>query len=167
MQRCREVRSHFIFTSRRSLLTTRYSCSHPQLLEMQLDVLYDHIGSASVVTSFPAFAKRLADNQLPHGAEVIIRIHARLLKERQSLPPTPTPPTIPSFPSSPAPQPAIIGLPPLTVKEAPHPTVWGLFSGGFAEPQPEESSAIGVSPVSMWGNSFASFNGKKPSAGKR
>ncbi|KAG8217016.1 hypothetical protein J3R82DRAFT_7331 [Butyriboletus roseoflavus] len=66
------------------------SCSlvskHPQLLEMELDVLYSHIASTPVVVNFPAFAKRIANNELPHGADIILGIHTRLLKEPHPLP---------------------------------------------------------------------------------
>ncbi|KAG6369519.1 hypothetical protein JVT61DRAFT_14317 [Boletus reticuloceps] len=60
--------------------------SHPQLLEMELDVLYAHIGSPPVVTGFPALAQRIAQKELRHGADIIVGIHTRLLKERQPLP---------------------------------------------------------------------------------
>ncbi|KAF8124553.1 hypothetical protein EV363DRAFT_1586821 [Boletus edulis] len=60
--------------------------SHSQLLEMELDVLYAHIGSPPVVTGFPALAQRIAQKELRHGADIIVGIHTRLLKERQPLP---------------------------------------------------------------------------------
>jgi hypothetical protein len=69
--------------------------SYPQLLEMELDVLYAHIESAPVVTGFPALAKRIAHKELLHGADIIVGIHKRLLKERQTLQSAPTPPPIP------------------------------------------------------------------------
>ena len=139
-----------------------HNCSHPELLEMELDVLYDHIGSAPVVTGFPAFAKRLADKELPHGAEVIVGIHARLLKQRQPLTLTPASPVIPS---SLSPAPATIELLPPTVKKVTPPTVFGS-SSGFAKYQPEGSSVIGVSLVSAPQNPSAPINGKKLPASK-
>ncbi|KAF8450976.1 hypothetical protein L210DRAFT_691505 [Boletus edulis BED1] len=60
------------------------SCSivskHPQLLEMELDVLYAHIASPTVVAHFAALAQRVAQRALPHGADIMIGIHTRLLK---------------------------------------------------------------------------------------
>ena len=49
-------------------------------------MLYSHIASPSVVTNFPALARRIANKELPHGADVIVGIHARLLKESHPLP---------------------------------------------------------------------------------
>jgi hypothetical protein len=66
------------------------SCSlvstHPNLLEMELDVLYSHIGFAPVVAEFPALARRIAKGELPHGADIIVGVHTRLLKEPHALP---------------------------------------------------------------------------------
>ena len=59
-------------------------------------MLYAQIASPTVVTGFPALAQRIALKELPHGADIIVGIHARLLKERQSLASTPTPAFAPS-----------------------------------------------------------------------
>ncbi|KAH0826789.1 hypothetical protein J3R83DRAFT_5207 [Lanmaoa asiatica] len=72
---------------------------HSQLLDMELDVLYTHIASPTVVTGFPALAQRIANKELPHGADIIVGIHARLLKGRHPLPLTPIPPQPPLSPS--------------------------------------------------------------------
>ena len=47
---------------------------------MELDVLYDHIASPTVVADFPALAQRIANKELAHGADLIVGIHTRLLK---------------------------------------------------------------------------------------
>ncbi|KAF8554150.1 hypothetical protein OG21DRAFT_1484930 [Imleria badia] len=61
------------------------SCSlvsrHPELREMELDVLYDHIASPVVVADFPALARRISNKELVHGADIIVGIHTRLLQE--------------------------------------------------------------------------------------
>ena len=49
-------------------------------------MLYSHIASSPVVANFPAFAKRIANKELPHGADIILGIHARLLREPHPLP---------------------------------------------------------------------------------
>ncbi|KAI9458726.1 hypothetical protein HD554DRAFT_2317107 [Boletus coccyginus] len=71
-------------------ILTELSCSllskHPQLLEMELDVLYSHITSSLVVADFPALARRIANKELPHGADIVVGIHTRLLKEPHPLP---------------------------------------------------------------------------------
>ena len=68
---------------------------------MELDVLYAHIESVPVVAGFPALARRIAYKELPHGANIIVGVHERLLKERRSVPPTPTPPVPPTLFSPP------------------------------------------------------------------
>ncbi|KAI9458727.1 hypothetical protein HD554DRAFT_2298928 [Boletus coccyginus] len=66
------------------------SCSlvskHPQLLEMELDVLYTHIKSPPVVANFATLVQRIANKELPHGADIMIGIHTRLLQEHQRHP---------------------------------------------------------------------------------
>ena len=59
---------------------------------MELDVLYTHIASPPVVANFSALAQRIADRGLPHGADIIIGIHTRLLKEPHPLPLRAAPP---------------------------------------------------------------------------
>lgn len=71
---------------------------------MELDVLYTHIASPPVVTGFFELAQRIANKELPHGADIIVGIHERLLKGRHPLPststsPKPSPPRGPLFPS--------------------------------------------------------------------
>ena len=63
---------------------------------MELDVLYAHIGSPPVVANFSALVRRIANRELPHGADIVVGVHARLLKEHRPLPfrpPGPAPPT--------------------------------------------------------------------------
>ncbi|KAG6369513.1 hypothetical protein JVT61DRAFT_14311 [Boletus reticuloceps] len=83
------------FSYIRSNLTERnilkeLSCSlvstHPELLEMELDMLYSHISSSPVVAGFPALARCIANKELPHGADIVIGIHTRFLKESRPLP---------------------------------------------------------------------------------
>lgn len=62
---------------------------------MELDVLYSHIGPPKVVADFPALARRIANKELPHGADIIVGIHSRLLTQRNPLAffePAPPPP---------------------------------------------------------------------------
>ncbi|KAI9458730.1 hypothetical protein HD554DRAFT_2029541 [Boletus coccyginus] len=71
------------------------SCSlvstHPQLLEMALDVLYSHIASPPVVAHFSDLARRIANKELSHGADIVVGVHARLLREPHPLPLKPAP----------------------------------------------------------------------------
>ncbi|KAF8546932.1 hypothetical protein OG21DRAFT_1490677 [Imleria badia] len=60
------------------------SCSlvskYPQLLEMELNVLYSYIASPLIIVNFAAFAQR-AHKELPHGADIMVGIHMRIVKE--------------------------------------------------------------------------------------
>jgi len=49
-------------------------------------VLYSHIASPPLVAHFPALARRIANKELPHGADIVIGVHTRLLKEPHPLP---------------------------------------------------------------------------------
>ncbi|KAF8554151.1 hypothetical protein OG21DRAFT_1509305 [Imleria badia] len=64
------------------------SCSlvsrYPQLLEMELDMLYSYIDSPPVVANFAAFAESIVHKELPHGVDIIVGIHTRLLKAHHS-----------------------------------------------------------------------------------
>ena len=44
-------------------------------------MLYSHIASPPVVENFAVLAERIAHNELPHGKDIIVGIHMRLLKK--------------------------------------------------------------------------------------
>ncbi|KAF8837052.1 hypothetical protein BDN67DRAFT_244089 [Paxillus ammoniavirescens] len=82
------------------------SCSlvsrYPPILEMLLDTLYAHIASRPVVAGLPALARRIANKELPHGADIVIGLHTRILQEHHPLaliPPSPQP--VPCSPAAP------------------------------------------------------------------
>jgi hypothetical protein len=52
---------------------------------MELDVLYSHIASPPVAANFAALVQRTVDKEIPHGVDIIVGIHARILKERRLL----------------------------------------------------------------------------------
>ena len=64
-------------------------------------MLYSHIASPPVVAEFPAFVKRIV--KLPQGPDIIVGIHARLLKEPHPLPFGSATPGLPSSSRSPEP----------------------------------------------------------------
>jgi len=53
---------------------------HPQLLDMELDVLFSCITAPLVVVNFPTLLRRIANKELPHGAEILVVMHSRFLK---------------------------------------------------------------------------------------
>ncbi|KIJ59615.1 hypothetical protein HYDPIDRAFT_118398 [Hydnomerulius pinastri MD-312] len=78
-------------------LSCRLLSSNPPLLEMELDILYKHIASPPVVMGLPALVKRIANKELLHGADIIVGLHSRILKEHYpSAPPKPQPIRVPS-----------------------------------------------------------------------
>ena len=48
---------------------------------MELDVLHSLTASPSVIANFPALAQCIANKELPHGADIIVGIHKRFLKQ--------------------------------------------------------------------------------------
>jgi hypothetical protein len=48
---------------------------------MELDVLYSQLAPPPVVAIFPALAYHIANKEIPYRADIIVGIHARLLKE--------------------------------------------------------------------------------------
>ncbi|KAF9237962.1 hypothetical protein BU15DRAFT_62810 [Melanogaster broomeanus] len=66
------------------------SCSlvsrYRPLLEMELDILYLHIASPPVVAGLPAFVRRIANKELSHGADIIVGLYMRVLKEHYPRP---------------------------------------------------------------------------------
>ena len=128
---------------------------------MELDVLYTHIASPSVVAGFPALARRIALRELPHGADVIIGIHTRVLRERQLLPPTPRFAPEPVFVTAsppPASPPALFAVPPPGADE----------SVSLSPPQPfTEFAEVAAAPSETFGRSSnSSFDLPEPSSSR-
>ena len=69
---------------------------------MEFDKLYSYIASPTVVADFSALARRIANKQLPHGADIVIGIHTRLLNDSRPLWMRPPPP-LHSIPEPPEP----------------------------------------------------------------
>ena len=108
---------------------------------MELDKLYSYIASATVVADFSALARRIANKQLPHGADIVIGIHTRLLNDSRPLWMRPPPPRR-SIPEPPE---------PVEVGESDHETLedededeTGPFRGGSL---PTPSRALGGSLI--------------------
>ncbi|KAG0706116.1 hypothetical protein DFH29DRAFT_996270 [Suillus ampliporus] len=58
-----------------SSLTSKY----PAILQIQVEVLLQHISSVSVIQNIPSLLRRIADSQLPHGADIIIDLYQKIL----------------------------------------------------------------------------------------
>ncbi|KAG2143597.1 hypothetical protein DEU56DRAFT_910729 [Suillus clintonianus] len=58
-----------------SSLTSKY----PAILQMQVDILLQHIASVDVIQNMPSLARRIADSQIPHGADIMIDLYRKML----------------------------------------------------------------------------------------
>jgi len=52
---------------------------YPAILEMQVEVLLQHIASIHVIQNMASLVRRIADSQLPHGADIIIHLYQKVL----------------------------------------------------------------------------------------
>jgi len=69
---------------------------------MQVDILSQHIASIPVIQNIPALVKRIANSQLPHGADIITSLYQKVLLQYhpQALALANTPPEIQQAPQS-------------------------------------------------------------------
>ncbi|OAX33213.1 hypothetical protein K503DRAFT_666259, partial [Rhizopogon vinicolor AM-OR11-026] len=70
-------------------LTTSPGIRYPAILQMQVEVLLKHIASVPVMQNIPSLIKRIADSQLPHGADIIIDLYQKVLLRYHSQPSAP------------------------------------------------------------------------------
>ncbi|KAF8837057.1 hypothetical protein BDN67DRAFT_957219 [Paxillus ammoniavirescens] len=94
------IKSHLTENNILRELSCKLLSRYPALLEMELDVLYPHIASPPVVAGFPELAKRIADKELPQGADIIIGLHTRTLRQHYSPALTPPQPVVPNKPQT-------------------------------------------------------------------
>ncbi|KIM57529.1 hypothetical protein SCLCIDRAFT_28761 [Scleroderma citrinum Foug A] len=53
---------------------------YPRVLEMELDMLSQTIATAPIIEGLPALMRRISQKELPHGADIIIGLHTRILR---------------------------------------------------------------------------------------
>ncbi|KAG1794267.1 uncharacterized protein BJ212DRAFT_1413272 [Suillus subaureus] len=49
------------------------------ILQMNVEVLLQHIASVPVIQNIPSLLRRIADSQLPHGADIVIDLYQKFL----------------------------------------------------------------------------------------
>ncbi|KAI6038874.1 hypothetical protein EDC04DRAFT_1843815 [Pisolithus marmoratus] len=54
---------------------------HPDVLELVLNVLAEKFATAPVIQGLPQLMRRIAKNELPHGAEILVGLHTRILQK--------------------------------------------------------------------------------------
>lgn len=70
-------------------LTSRF----PPILEMEVESLFQLITSATVMKDFPTFIKRIGGADLPHGVDILIKLHERMLRQHYPRIFSPAPPS--------------------------------------------------------------------------
>ena len=175
MQPCLEVCSHHLSIDDVFLP----HCRHPELLEMELDVLYSHIASPPVAANFAALVQRTADKEIPHGVDIIVGIHARLLKERQPFTLKPASSiSLPSFSGAPKPAEIAIGASDAPEAGAEHETgpshsdkravrSGSLPSEGNESPPPQMSASISAQTATSTKEPDVEGKRNKKATGKR
>lgn len=58
-----------------SSLTSKY----PEILQMHVQVLLQHITSVPVIQNLPSLIRRIVDSELPHGGDIIIDLYQKFL----------------------------------------------------------------------------------------
>ncbi|KAL4077373.1 hypothetical protein J3A83DRAFT_4368692 [Scleroderma citrinum] len=53
---------------------------YPRVLEMELNMLSEKIATIPIVKGLPALMRRISQKEFPHGAEIIIGLHTRILQ---------------------------------------------------------------------------------------
>jgi len=53
---------------------------YPRVLETELDILSQKIATAPIIEGLPALMRRISQKELPHGADIIIGLHTRILQ---------------------------------------------------------------------------------------
>jgi len=74
-----EIRSNLNEDNILQELSSSFTSKYPAILKMQVEVLLDHIASVPVIQNMPSLVKRIADSQLPHGADIIIDLFQKIL----------------------------------------------------------------------------------------
>jgi hypothetical protein len=52
---------------------------YPEILQMHVQVLLQHITSVPVIQNLPSLVRRIVDSQLPHGGDIIIDLYQQFL----------------------------------------------------------------------------------------
>ncbi|OJA12248.1 hypothetical protein AZE42_04081 [Rhizopogon vesiculosus] len=68
---------HNIIQELSSSLASRF----PHILEMEVESLFQHVTTPTVKKDYPTLIKRIAGADLPHGADVLIQLHEKMLNQ--------------------------------------------------------------------------------------
>lgn len=74
---CSSLTEHNIIQELSSSLTSRF----PAILEMEIEILFQNIVTPTIMKDFPTLIQRIASANLPHGADILTKLHERMLKQ--------------------------------------------------------------------------------------
>ncbi|KAG1726733.1 hypothetical protein EDD22DRAFT_830786 [Suillus occidentalis] len=56
-------------------LSSSFTSKYPAILQLNVEVLLQHIASVPVIQNIPSLLRRIIDSQLPHGADIVIGLY--------------------------------------------------------------------------------------------
>jgi len=59
--------------------TSSRDIRYPAILQMQVQVLVQHIAAVPVIQNIPSLIRKIVDSQLPHGADIMIDLYQNFL----------------------------------------------------------------------------------------
>lgn len=68
---------HNVLQELSSSLTSRF----PAILEMEIEILFQNIVTPTIMKDFPTLIQRIAGANLPHGADILTKLHERMLRQ--------------------------------------------------------------------------------------
>ncbi|KAG2064576.1 hypothetical protein BDR04DRAFT_1162411 [Suillus decipiens] len=68
---------HNVLQELSSSLTSRF----PAILDMEIEILFQNIVTPTVMKDFPILIQRIASADLPHGADILTKLHERMLRQ--------------------------------------------------------------------------------------
>jgi hypothetical protein len=80
---------HNVLQELSSSLTSKF----PAILDMEVEILFQNIVTPTITKDFPTLIQRIASANLPHGADILIKLHKKMLRHHYPgvLSPAPTP----------------------------------------------------------------------------
>ncbi|KAG2117654.1 hypothetical protein BD769DRAFT_1777983 [Suillus cothurnatus] len=60
-------------------LSSSFTSKYPAILQMQVQVLVQHITAVPVIQNIPSLIRKIVDSQLPHGADIMIDLYQNFL----------------------------------------------------------------------------------------
>lgn len=92
---------HNILQELSSSLTSKF----PAILEMEVEILFQNIVTPTIMKDFPTLIQRIAGANLPHGADILTKLHEKMLRQHYPRTSSPVPAPAPALAPASAPVP--------------------------------------------------------------